>query len=158
MLTAKQKKQIKAFHNNLSDIALSPDDPRYVAVFADEGDFAKEDPIREIAGNITIAESSSVNLLTGPRGSGKTTELKRLATLLRADDCVVFHCDMSRYMNLTTPVEVSDFLISVMAAFNDRVLGGNPLQTLPSIHVRQQDGSDDAKGLQLIAQSANGNG
>ncbi|MFT4928752.1 MAG: hypothetical protein ACI8WB_004872, partial [Phenylobacterium sp.] len=38
------------------------------------------------------------------------------------DGCIVFHCDMSQYMNLTTVVEVTDFLISVMAALNDAVL------------------------------------
>lgn len=122
MLTAEQNKQLKTFHNNLSDVALAPDDPRYVAVFDDSNDPDKDDPISEIATNISFAESASVNLLTGPRGSGKTTELKRLSHTLSANDCIVFHCDMSRYMNMTTAVDVTDFLICVMAAFNDAVV------------------------------------
>ncbi|MFT4924075.1 MAG: Cdc6-like AAA superfamily ATPase, partial [Phenylobacterium sp.] len=92
MLTAEQKKQIKAFHNNLSDVALAPDDPRYVPVFVADSDLIQEDPISEIVTKIALAESASVNLLTGPRGSGKTTELKRLSALLQEDGCIVFHC------------------------------------------------------------------
>ena len=118
MLTPQQLKLLKTFHNSLHDVALDPDDPKYVQVF----DQSKEDPINEIAVNITFSESASVNLVTGPRGSGKSTELNRLAKLLKDSDCIVFHCDMSSYMNLTTAVEVTDFLISVMAALNDAVI------------------------------------
>lgn len=121
MLTAQQKAQLKTFHNNLSDASISPDDERYVAVFSSDTDLPVDDPIDDIATNIDFSESSSVNLLTGPRGSGKSTELKRLSAQLTENDCEVFHVDMSQYMNLTTAVDVTDFLISVMAAFSDIV-------------------------------------
>ncbi len=121
MLTPEQKKQLKTFHNNLNDYSLSPDDERYVNVFSRDDGVLVEDPIKDIAINIGFSESTSVNLLTGPRGSGKSTELTRLSHNLTLDDCEVFHCDMSQYMNLTTAVDVTDFLISVMAAFSTAV-------------------------------------
>jgi energy-coupling factor transporter ATP-binding protein EcfA2 len=122
MLTPEQKQWLKAFHNNLEDTALVPTDPRYVAVFSDENDPAKEDPIRDIATNISLAASASVNLLSGPRGSGKSTELKRLSHILKTEEqCTVFYCDMSEYMNMTTAVDITDFLISMMTALNDAV-------------------------------------
>ena len=120
MLTAEQKDLLKTLHRNLTDRALGPDDKNYVPVFKNH-DVMTEDPISDIATNINFSDLASINLLTGPRGSGKTTELKRLTQILIDDDCVVFHCDMSHYMNLTTTVDITDFLISVMNALNDAV-------------------------------------
>ncbi len=119
MLTPEQKQQLEVFYNNLTDTPLDPTNDWYLPVFnADD----KEDPISDIAVNIRFAESASVNLLSGPRGSGKSTELKRLSHILETEeDCTVFHCDMSGYMNMTTPVGVTDFLISMMAALSDAV-------------------------------------
>jgi energy-coupling factor transporter ATP-binding protein EcfA2 len=79
------------------------------------------DPIGALATRITWSEAASVNLLSGQRGSGKSTELRRLRKLLQDEGCVVCLCDMRDYMNLTMPVEITDFFISVMGALNDAV-------------------------------------
>jgi len=66
------------------------------------------DPIDALATRITWSEAASINLLSGQRGSGKSTELRRLRHILQEAGCEVFLCDMRDYMNLTTPVEIKD--------------------------------------------------
>ncbi len=127
MLTPQQKNFLRIFYNNLTDRPLDPDEFYYVPFLEEEPSL--EDPIQQLQTRITWSESESVSLLTGMRGSGKSTELRRLKRRLEEEGCTVFLCDMRDYMNLTTPVEVTDFLISVMAALSDAVaerFGRNP--------------------------------
>lgn len=87
------------------------------------------DPVQELADQIDFAESAGSYLFTGNRGSGKTTELLRLATLLKELDCEVFYADMAEYLTLTQRIEVGDFLISMLGAFSEKIeerFGGNP--------------------------------
>lgn len=120
------KPDLKKFHNALQDNSLAPDSPYYVP-FPKEMDDG--DPIQKMATQISWSEAASVSLLSGQRGTGKSTELRRLKQILEQDSCVVFVCDMLSYMNLTKPIEVSDFLISVMAALSEaaqKILGDDP--------------------------------
>jgi hypothetical protein len=112
-----QRELLKKLFNNLEDHPLEPTDPFYYPFLQNSND----DPITELAGRISFSQSQSVNLFTGQRGSGKSTEFRRLREILKADGCVVFLLDMRSYMNLTTPVEISDFLISIMAALSEAV-------------------------------------
>jgi hypothetical protein len=68
-----------------------------------------------------LSDSAGAYLFTGNRGTGKTTELLRLATILREYDCEVFYADMADYLTLTQRIEVSDFLISVLGAFSEKI-------------------------------------
>ena len=81
------------------------------------------DSIRQLERRIAWSEAASVNLLSGQRGSGKSTELRRLRKYLeKEDDCIVLLCDMRDYLNLTKPIEITDFLISLMVALNLSVI------------------------------------
>ncbi len=114
-----EKARLRKFYNRLADRPLEPDDPFYepfVETMDSEGD-----PIADLATRILWSEAASVNLLSGQRGSGKSSELRRLRKILRDEGCEVFLCDMRDYMNLTTPVEITDFLMSVMGALNEEV-------------------------------------
>lgn len=51
MLTSDQKRQLKAFHNNLSDHPLDPSDERYINVFDQSSD-----PIADLATSISFSE------------------------------------------------------------------------------------------------------
>jgi hypothetical protein len=113
-----QKARLREFYNQLVDRPLEPDDKFYEPFVAEEG---SGDPIQDLATRISWSEAASVNLLSGQRGSGKSTELRRLRKILHDDGCEVFLCDMRDYMNLTTPVEITDFLMSVMGALNEEV-------------------------------------
>jgi hypothetical protein len=61
-------------------------------------------------------------LFTGNRGAGKTTELLRLAKILRGDEynSEVFYVDIAEYLYLGDPVEISDFVIVLMGALSDK--------------------------------------
>lgn len=119
MLTSEQKSHLKQLYGALTDRPLEPDDPYYVHFL--EMDSPAGDPIAELATRIGWSESNSVSLLTGQRGSGKSTELRRLRRCLKDEGCSVFLCDMRDYMNLTTPVEITDFLVSIMGALSEAV-------------------------------------
>ena len=60
-------------------------------------------------------------MFTGQRGTGKSTELRRLRVELINRGHVALMADMAEYMNLTTAVEVGDFLITVMGALSEQV-------------------------------------
>lgn len=112
-----QRELLKEFFNHLEDKPLEPDDDFYHPFLQNTDD----DPIAELAERISFSQSQSVNLFTGQRGSGKSTEFRRLRKTLKDDGCEVFLLDMRDYMNLTTKVEISDFLISIMAALSEAV-------------------------------------
>ncbi len=81
----------------------------------------ERDAVQELADQIDFAESAGAYLFTGNRGTGKTTELLRLAKILRDYDCEVFYADLTEYLNLTQPVEITDFLICILGAFSDKL-------------------------------------
>ena len=59
---------------------------------------ADRDPVQELANQIDLSDSAGAYLFTGNRGTGKTTELLRLATILHDYDCEVFYADMAEYL------------------------------------------------------------
>ncbi len=97
---------------------LTPDHPYYVNIL---GATPEKDPVRRLWQRIHLASSESVSLLTGFRGNGKSTELRRLKQLLEESDCTVFLVNMMDYLLMTKPVELSDFILSLMAALSHAV-------------------------------------
>lgn len=82
---------------------------------------ALHDPVQQLADQIDFAESAGSYLFTGNRGTGKTTELLRLAKILDSYRCEVFYADLSEYLNLNQRIEVSDFLIAIIGALSEKV-------------------------------------
>ncbi|TAN47440.1 MAG: hypothetical protein EPN21_17610 [Methylococcaceae bacterium] len=113
------RRDLQRFYNNLQDRPLPPDDPFYVDYI--ERQTIDGDPIAAIAQKIAWSEAASLELLSGQRGSGKSTQLLRLKQMLETDGCTVFLCDMKDYLNLSMPVEISDFLISLMGSLSREV-------------------------------------
>ena len=110
---------LKRFFQSLSDQPLDPSDERYVPLYEDPG-LADEDPVKLLADGIEWT-SESVQLLSGYRGTGKSTELRRLKARLEKSGYLVFLCDVEGYLNLSTPIDVSDFLMVVAGAFGEEV-------------------------------------
>lgn len=111
------------FAKALKDRPLDPAQPedrkiyiRNLHVHADaQGN--EKDPIAKLARKIERAEGSQVWLFTGNIGSGKSTELRRLKGLLNDAKHVPLLADASDFINLHQEIQISDFLISVSAAF-----------------------------------------
>ena len=110
---------LKEFFQNLNllDQSLDPSDGRYVPLYEDPA-LADEDPVALLADAIEWT-SESVQLLSGYQGTGKSTELKRLKARLEQSGYLVFLCDVEDYLNLSTPIDVSDFLMVVAGMFGE---------------------------------------
>lgn len=119
------------FRNTELFASLSPEDPRYVRLYDDPSGGAK-DPIAELRSTLDWSEDSSAHLFSGFRGSGKSTELRRLQQLLSQDPTtLVLRCDMQEYINITAPVDITDFLLAVAGAFSEAVQKSLGLTILP---------------------------
>lgn len=112
------RESLKALYNALADRVLEPDDPVYVAQVNRS---AETDAIEEIATEVDWQEGGGICLFTGQRGTGKSTELKRLKKRLQDLGATVFYVDISEFMLLTKEVEISDFLISVSGAMSEQL-------------------------------------
>lgn len=119
-LTAAIRSDLKALYNSLADRVLEPGDPVYVAEINARG-ASGADPIEEIATEIDWLEGGGVCLFTGQRGTGKSTELKRLKKRVEEMGAIVFYVDLSEYVLLTKEIEISDFLVSVAGAMSEQV-------------------------------------
>ena len=121
MADSQAQKALKTFYNALKDEPLEPNDKFYVPGVHIED--VGGDPIIDLATQIDWDEGGGVYPFTGQRGTGKSTELRRLRVELRNRGHVALMADMAEYMNLTTAVEVGDFLIAIMGALSERVEG-----------------------------------
>src|SRR5512142_370878 len=103
-----QAEFLRLFYQNLGERPLHPDQMQYVRLYDSSQGLVHADPVDQLATVIEWTESESVQLFSGFRGTGKTTELHRLAALLSSRGCIVALCDMEDYFNLSTPVDISD--------------------------------------------------
>ena len=118
-----QDKQIflKTFYQSLADRPLDPDDRWYAPLYAING--GQPDPVVELRRRIEWAVTlETAQLFSGFRGTGKSTELRRLQHLLEESGVYkVLRCDMQDYLNLYTPIDISDFLIAIAGAFSEKL-------------------------------------
>ena len=120
--------QLKAFHSTLQNShPLEYGDPLYVPILQQN---PAADPILQLSQRIDFAESESVNLLTGFRGNGKSTELLRLKYLLEKQGHLVILTNMQQYILPTKPLELGDFLLSLIAALVDRAISDHGIESI----------------------------
>ncbi len=116
----------------LDDGFLQADDPRYVPL-AESG--ARHDPVDRLARDIEwSASNTSVQLFSGFRGSGKTTDLLRLRDRLRASGYVVLYIDLERWLNVNLPQDITTFLLATVAGIEGagRDKPGDPNDPVPA--------------------------
>ena len=119
-LSAANRAQFKALYNTLGDRPLPPDDPIYEPALNAQT-ASGTDAVTEIAAEIDFQEGGGVCLFTGQRGTGKSTELLKLQHRLEGLGVVALYADLSEYVLLTKPIEVTDFLIAMAGALSDRI-------------------------------------
>jgi hypothetical protein len=109
-------------------LPLDPGDPYYVPILQAT---PEKDPILMLWQRLDWSESESVNLLTGFRGNGKSTELRRLRQLLQErSGAKVFLVNMADFLLMTKPLELSDFVLSLMTALGRAVEEDTGLRAL----------------------------
>lgn len=118
VLTEEEFGYLRTFHQALSKTPLDPGDPRYVALYQ-RRDLAMDDPVELLARGILWNDEGSTQLLSGFRGTGKSTELRRLKKQLEGHGYVVLLGDIEEYLNTTVPIDVTDFLMFLAGCLGD---------------------------------------
>lgn len=120
----------RAFFQAIEDAPLEYGDKRYVPLYG-PGSGLGHDPVTLLAEAIFCSREQSVQLVSGFRGTGKTTELKRLEAVLVQEGYKVVYLNMDDYVNMSTPIDISDFLMALAGAFGEALraphhLGDDP--------------------------------
>ena len=98
----------------LASLTLEPIDPcrkgetRYVPL-----EESGRGAVDQIFATIDLHLDTTTQLLSGPNGSGKTTELLRLKGNLEANGFTVAIVDILQFVNRSAPIDVADCLIAV---------------------------------------------
>lgn len=79
LLSPDDEALLKRAYQRVQDGALLPGDERYQPLYSD---LAEDDPVQRLRQHVEWTEVESIQLFTGFRGSGKTTELLRLCAEL----------------------------------------------------------------------------
>ena len=108
------------FFRQVNAKLLTPQDRRYIPLYQDP-ELVRFDPVDALVRAIKWTSGESVQLLSGFRGTGKSTELRRLKQLLEESHYIVLLCDMEQYLNLSTPIAVTDFLLAVCGAVDEEL-------------------------------------
>jgi predicted AAA+ superfamily ATPase len=103
-LSAEERQFLKGIYQELQNRPLEPGDPRYQPVYSHHP--GCEDPIDQLLKRIDYAETESLSLFSGFRGSGKTTELFRLKKNLKDLGYTVLYADALDYVNPASPIEI----------------------------------------------------
>lgn len=108
------------------------DDRRYVSIYTDPN-FEEHDPVKLLMRSIEYSTGQSVQLLSGYRGSGKSTELRRLRSKLDGRGVYkVALVDIEDYLSPSQPIDVSDFLMALAGGLGDALLEAEHLTGDPA--------------------------
>jgi hypothetical protein len=132
-MTMPSRLQLREWSAALTLDPLDPADPnerRYVAL-ADAGRGA----VDELKATTELAFDTTTQLLSGPSGSGKTTELRRLRGELTEAGFHAAIFDIGSYVNESSPIDVTEFLIALALGAHD-VLGGSQDEKGPGFVAR----------------------
>ena len=118
-MTPEDQVFLREFFRALQDGPLDPDDPKYIGLY-DDPDLGLEDPVELLARSIEWAPTNtSAQLLSGFRGAGKSTELRRLRRDLTEAGYLVLLFDVFDYLSPSSPIDVSDFVMVLAGALSD---------------------------------------
>jgi hypothetical protein len=120
MLTDQNRRLLKDIYQRVKDEPLRPGTEKcarfYQPIYEIPG---KEDPVDFLQKAIQFSDYESLQLFSGFRGSGKTTELFRLRRRLEEEGYVVLYVDALDYISPSDEIDISDLLIVLAGAFSD---------------------------------------
>lgn len=117
-MTTPARQTLRDWSRRLTVDAIDPADPaetRYVPLRE-----AGRGAVDELQATIELAFDATTQLISGPNGSGKTTELYRLRGDLRSQGYTVTMVNIQNYVNESSAVDVTEFLIALAIAAHDR--------------------------------------
>jgi hypothetical protein len=111
----------KELYGRLTLGPLEPTDPQYVPLY-ELPELRNDDPVQLLRFAIEATETPTAQLVSGFRGTGKSTELRRLRReLLLAGHRVVL-CDIEDYLNTGSALDPVDFLYALALAVAGTVM------------------------------------
>lgn len=107
---------------------LAAGDPKYQPLYTEQSDVV----LRIQEGILLASGTATTQLLSGYRGSGKSTELARLDALLSEHGYFVARFDIEDYLDLYIPLDITDFLLAICGALGEclrqtAMLGDDPV-------------------------------
>lgn len=127
LLTALYQRTLDAFFVDPGNAAL------YQPLFRTRPtDDLPPDPLPQLRRPVLRGGNSSVQLFSGLRGTGKTTQLRRLQLELERGGTSVVMLDVLAYLSVTEPIDPSSFLLMLAGAVSDacdkdnHLLGADP--------------------------------
>jgi AAA ATPase domain len=121
-----RRAQLSDLLDAFEDEPIEPTDPRYFKFHKAAGEPRGEDSVRRLRTGIVAARKrATCQLFSGFRGSGKSTELRRLSKDLDGQGYRVVLVEGERYINGNQPLEPTDLLVSVAAAVAQAVEDGS---------------------------------
>ncbi len=106
----------KDLYQRLDDAPLEPGAKFYEPIYQGPN---VEDPVKLMSRRIRFSDVESIQMFSGFRGSGKTTELFRLRKDLESQGYVVLYGDALKYLNPSQEIDISDLLLVLAGTFSD---------------------------------------
>lgn len=121
-MTPEEEAFLTEVHRNLDKEAIGPESPFFVHLEELPGNVLGQDPVPRLATSVRRSTSGSMFYLTGLRGSGKSSQLRRLAQDLRRDGFAVLMLDAEDYLDLRRPLALTDMLFFLVGAMSDQAV------------------------------------
>ncbi|TNE87983.1 MAG: hypothetical protein EP330_16995 [Deltaproteobacteria bacterium] len=110
----------REFFRALADRPLDLMNPDHAALYEPLHEL-DDDPVVRLHDTIDFSAEESVQIVAGFRGTGKTTEFSRLEKMLWESDYFVVRVDLDEYLDLHSPVHITEFLLVLSGAINERM-------------------------------------
>jgi len=115
----------EAYNRCNPDESLLPGDDRNVDIDADSTEVRGENWVEELASEIELSSGPTCAFFTGLPGSGKSTELRRLAARLKRRSgahLLPVRIDAEKVIDLDNPIDVPDLLMAILYKTEEHVL------------------------------------
>lgn len=112
---------LTTLHQNLERSALDAYQTGHYVPFVEDGRAGGNDIVKSFAKDIRRSRPGSAYFLTGTRGTGKSTQMRRLQKQLTDDGFVALWLEAEDYLNLQQPVDLVEFLFFLVGGISDAV-------------------------------------